>query len=196
MIPNQKGYIRCGRITSKFYPVCRIVLCQYCFDIFHTSTKLEVPKCVKDKLTVSKRGRKSPPVCPPAVSNMRLNNNPSLFARKRKIADVKNESMKTIRKQEVRKCKKAKVSYEIDNINLKKPSPEDMKYNLKKPSPENVKQKITLSNTTRKLPYSYKTSKTNISITANGGTNSEDEMKINQIEQKRGGKHFLLIFEF
>ena len=109
--------IRLGRVTSKFCPICKVVLCQHCFVIFHTTSQLSVPECVLTKV-ITKKGKKCKPLCSPKISDKKLMFLPSPFVRKWKIIGVNTPLATQIRNLSPRLSKKRKKCSDIDdNIN-------------------------------------------------------------------------------
>ena len=97
---NQQ-HVRLGRISSKFYPICKVVLCQHCFDTFHTISQLAVPECVSNKVGMSKGKRICQPVYLLTQSKTKVNVVPSPFVRKRKTKDINSSLLTDVRNLEV-----------------------------------------------------------------------------------------------
>ena len=75
---KQKEHGRVGQTTSKFCPICKVVLCTHCFESFHREKNLKIPQCVLDKMTV-RISQKC--VTAETVSNEK---SPSIFLKKKR----------------------------------------------------------------------------------------------------------------
>ena len=103
-----KKHIRLSRVTSKFSPICKVVLCQHCFVTFHTTTQLSVPECVCTKESTKKGKRTCKPACSPTTTDEKAISLPSPFVRKWKLIDVNTELTPQIRRASTRVSKKHK----------------------------------------------------------------------------------------
>ena len=115
---------RVGRTTTKFCPICKVVLCIHCFQSFHTDETLKVPQCVQSKMSLHVRNKILTKTCVTAPKVKDQISTPSLFVKKRKTMYKNSNSVSThssIKKRKIIRNKRltSKVNHLKDDQSIR-----------------------------------------------------------------------------